>query len=809
MISKQVKKIIASALVVFSLISTMGSIKVFAEGSNPKVTDFVNVLDVTGNPKVELNDDYDTNVDNPFSDMGAWHAYYLARDGVTNLYGGFPGPLIIGQEYPINMSDIFSKLTIINSENNTPYDLSTAKVTFNSYPGKLVETYELQDFTLNLQLIFANDRTALIKTEISNKLSNDLSLNLQWSGEIFNKSPYTISKDEAGNKNYNLNQTLEATDKGIQVNFDDINSQWSFFSTKETKFVCSHEGKVETTVDGNTYTTKLVDAVKIAPNETYKTFSTESYTFTNDELDKEKGKVDEIIKNGDKYFTDNESRWQGYIDKTFANLDKVPDVSYQNAAVKSIITLITNWRSPAGAIKHNGVIPSLSYKWFVGMWAWDSWKQAVGTSQFNGDLAKDNIRALFDYQIKSDDKIRPQDAGAIIDAIFYNQDEARGGVGGNWNERNSKPPLAAWAVWNVYKETGDKDFLKEMYPKLVDYHNWWYTNRDHDKNGICEYGGMVHDLNNSDEEIILAAAWESGMDNATRFDVEGQGADDIGVKVFENKDKDGKVIGYSINQESVDLNAYLYAEKGFLKSMADELGNKSDSKKYVTEAKALKDYVNNNMYDKETGFYYDLQINEDGTETKLLVNRGKGTEGWIPLWANMSEKEQAEGVKNNMMDPNVFNTFVPLPTAAKDNPKFDPNKYWRGPVWLDQALFGVEALQNYNYYDDAVQLCEKLFNNAEGVVSNGPIRENYNPETGVGLHTKDFSWSASSYYLMFRDTLSRNITTSQVGLKESTNGTEVVVKENNNNTTIILVTVGIIAVIAIGGYIYYRNKNKK
>lgn len=44
MISKKVKKIIASALVVFSLISTMGSIKVFAEDSNPKVTDFVNVL---------------------------------------------------------------------------------------------------------------------------------------------------------------------------------------------------------------------------------------------------------------------------------------------------------------------------------------------------------------------------------------------------------------------------------------------------------------------------------------------------------------------------------------------------------------------------------------------------------------------------------------------------------------------------------------------------------------------------------------------------------------------------------------------
>jgi putative isomerase len=36
--------------------------------------------------------------------------------------------------------------------------------------------------------------------------------------------------------------------------------------------------------------------------------------------------------------------------------------------------------------------------------------------------------------------------GMVVDAIFYNQDIARGGDGGNWNERNTKPPLASWAV---------------------------------------------------------------------------------------------------------------------------------------------------------------------------------------------------------------------------------------------------------------------------------------------------------------------------------------------------------------------------
>ena len=62
-----------------------------------------------------------------------------------------------------------------------------------------------------------------------------------------------------------------------------------------------------------------------------------------------------------------------------------------------------------------------------------------------------------------------------------------------------------------------------------------------------------------------------------------------------------------------------------------------------------------------------------------------------------SDKEQAAAVKKNMMNQEMFNTFMPFPTASKDNEKFAATKYWRGPVWLDQALFGVEALQNYDY----------------------------------------------------------------------------------------------------------------
>ena len=801
------KKILA--LVIATSLTSFSGLRAYADIKNNSLKEYRNVLNVQNNPQVNLNDSYSTNIANPFSDLGAWHAYYLPEKNAHNLYGGFAGPLIVGEEYPVNLSDTLSKISIKNNDTGEVYDLSKSEnIVFDFYPGKLVELYELNDFNLKLELIFASNRSALIKTEIQNKGEKDLNLNIEWSGNIFNKSPYTIKVDENGEKNYDLGQKLEATEDGVQVKFSNIRSTWSFFSTEETNFNVKYDGDTSTVVDGNSYVTKLNNVVNIKPNETFKTYSTQSYTFTNQELNDEKNKVDDLIANGDKYFENNMNRWQKYLDNAFTN--SKDNEQYKNAAVKSILTLTTNWRSPAGAIKHDGIIPSLSYKWFVGMWAWDSWKQAVATANFDGELAQNNIRALFDHQIKSDDPVRPQDKGAIIDAIFYNKDELRGGEGGNWNERNSKPALAAWAVWNVYKETNDKEFLKEMYPKLVDYHNWWYTNRDHDKNGVAEYGGMVHPLNASEEDIILAAAWESGMDNATRFDKEGSGENDKGVHVFENKDSNGKTIGYSINQESADLNSYLYAEKGFLKSIAEVLGNKEDAKKYEQEAMKLGEYIRNNMFDKETGFFYDLQINEDGSEKQLLINRGKGTEGWIPLWAKLATKEQAEAVKENMMDENKFNTHMPLPTASKDNAKFNPNKYWRGPVWMDQALYGIEALQNYGYKNEAETLTKKLFDNAEGLISDEPIRENYNPETGVGLHTKNFSWSASAYYLLYKNVLTSNNTTSQDSLaipaSTTNNGVDSTNNTNTNNITVISI---VIVALLIGLGLYFGKKGKK
>ena len=736
---------------------------------------YANVLDVTGSPKELLYGYYDTNEYNNFSDMGAWHGYYLPSAQDPSIQGGFAGPVIVAEEYPVNLSGNFCRMEILDAEGNI-YDYAGAECTGISYPGRLEQDYIFDDLRVHMSLIFVTDRTALVQTQLTNLTGSDLSVSLKWRGKMY--SNY-------GNPDRLMENTLQSVPDGVQVNFREVRSIWNYMMTDQVKFNIRYSIPVTTMTGGAEYVTKADAPLTLSAGETATIWRTESYTFTDEEAQRELESSADILSHGDTCFEENAQRWNAYLSQA-APADQADSAAepYQRAAVKSIETMMTNYMSAAGDLLHGGVVPSMSYKWFIGLWAWDSWKQVVGMSSFAPEIAIENVRSVFDYQIPEDDSVRPQDAGAIIDCIFYNKGPERGGDGGNWNERNSKPPLAAWAVYNAYQHSKDLDFLKEMYPKLVAYHNWWYTNRDADGNGVAEYGAMVHEAHYQYDEdgniatdengkalvnpeaVIEAAAWESGMDNAPRFDISGNGPEDIGTLVFEVT-QDGEVVGYTINQESVDLNAYLYAEKGFLKAMAEELGLTEDAARYADEAKALAEYINTYMFDEETGFYYDLQINADGTEKKLLVNRGKGCEGWLPLWAKLAPANKAERVIANMLDEEKFNLSVPLPVTSKDNDMYDPNKYWRGPVWMDQAMFGVEALINYGHEAEARELAFKMFDHAEGLLGDGPIRENYNPETGEGLHTKNFSWSAASFYLLYRNALTGMTTTCQTGLAQT------------------------------------------
>lgn len=394
----------------------------------------------------------------------------------------------------------------------------------------------------------------------------------------------------------------------------------------------------------------------------------------------------------------NKERWEGYLTKILRK-DMKPE--YDRIAVKAVVTLISNWRTHRGGLLHEGIVPSHAAYYFVGFWAWDTWRFSAALAKFDPELAKDNIRAMFDYQ---------QPDGMIIDCIYTDPAEN--------NARDSKPPLVSWAVDEIFTHTNDTAFISEMYPQLMAYYKWWYNKRDHNRNGMCEYG--------STDGTLEAAAWESGMDNAIRFD---------DAKMLKN---DGAEDAWSMDQESVDLNAYLTLECKLLKKFAGILGVTFDGPDYSSQ---VADY----FFDKEKGFFFDRRL-KDGS-----FIQEPGCEAYTPLWTKVATADQVKAMLPLLTDTAKFSTYIPFPTVAADHPKYNPRGYWRGPIWLDQTYFAIRGLRNYGYNKMADEYTLQVFDRLQGLKEGAPIHENYGTHTGELLKAPHFSWSSSHLLMLYDD----------------------------------------------------------
>lgn len=394
----------------------------------------------------------------------------------------------------------------------------------------------------------------------------------------------------------------------------------------------------------------------------------------------------------------NKERWEGYLTKILRK-DMKPE--YDRIAVKAVVTLISNWRTHRGGLLHEGIVPSHAAYYFVGFWAWDTWRFSAALAKFDPELAKDNIRAMFDYQ---------QPDGMIIDCIYTDPAEN--------NARDSKPPLVSWAIDEIFTHANDTAFISEMYPQLMAYYKWWYNKRDHNRNGMCEYG--------STDGTLEAAAWESGMDNAIRFD---------DAKMLKNN---GAEDAWSMDQESVDLNAYLALECKLLKKFASILGVTFDGPDYSSQ---VADY----FFDKEKGFFFDRRL-KDGS-----FIQEPGCEAYTPLWTEVATADQVKAMLPLLTDTAKFSTYIPFPTVAADNPKYNPRGYWRGPIWLDQTYFAIRGLRNYGYNKMADEYTLQVFDRLQGLKKGAPIHENYGTHTGELLKAPHFSWSSSHLLMLYDD----------------------------------------------------------
>jgi glycogen debranching enzyme len=140
------------------------------------------------------------------------------------------------------------------------------------------------------------------------------------------------------------------------------------------------------------------------------------------------------------------------------------------------------------------------------------------------------------------------------------------------------------------------------------------------------------------------------------------------------------------------------------------------------------------MWDEEAGAYRERDLHGEAGVTGTIADL-------FPLYAGVPDGARARRmVDEQLMAPDRFGPSPwAVTTVSRASPDFDPRNYWRGPVWVNVNWLMIRGLERYGLRAEADELRRLTLD----LVAGSGFWEYYEPTTGAGLGTGEFSWSAS------------------------------------------------------------------
>lgn len=391
-------------------------------------------------------------------------------------------------------------------------------------------------------------------------------------------------------------------------------------------------------------------------------------------------------------------------------------------------------------------------------WNWDSGFIAIGYAHYNQARAQQEILSLFEHQWPN----------GMIPQIVFNP-QALGDYfpepdfwqipGNRLTSGITMPPVHATACLYIYRKAKDRGmarkFLKTMFPKLLACHRYFYRERDPDHSGL----------------VYLRHPWESGLDNSPAWDVPLSRIkfDKKDLPAYERKDlKHGIPAEQRPSDDEYDRYVYLVDLFRRLKYNEKEIYNQCPF--------LIQDVLFNSIFCKANRDLKEIAkaLNEDATEIDewVALSTSAISEGlwcadsrkfesfdltaeerihaataasFMPLFAGAASKTQAEILYDTINSLSFCalhqgNCFT-IPNYDMTKKDFDPNNYWRGPVWMNINWMISQGLKNYGYQEKADDMKQDIIQL--------PIRfgfyEYFDSHTGKGYGSPGFSWTAALF----------------------------------------------------------------
>ena len=250
------------------------------------------------------------------------------------------------------------------------------------------------------------------------------------------------------------------------------------------------------------------------------------------------------------------------------------------------------------------------------------------------------------------------------------------------------PNLMPWCEMVYFHQFGDTERLHKIFPALCAYYKWLRLNHTW-RNGM-----------------YWSSGWGTGMDNMPRVP-EGYSP------IYSH----GHMIWLDTNLQQL-FTANLLLQMGFYLERWQEIEDFED------EAKMLKKYIRENLWDEKTGFLYDQYA--DGS---LCTTQGIGA--YWALYTDVLDSTRLDRLVAHLEDTTTFNRPGRIPSLAANHPKYKANgRYWQGGVWPGTNYMVMRGLVEKGYRKLAREICLNHYAEVLQVYKDtGTFWEYYAPES--------------------------------------------------------------------------------
>ena len=399
-------------------------------------------------------------------------------------------------------------------------------------------------------------------------------------------------------------------------------------------------------------------------------------------------------------------------------------------------------------------------------WLWDSGFIAVGWAHFDLTAAMQEIEALHSAQWAN---------GFVPHIVFHSPDEVDKYFpgpdvhGAHLSPHAPKhvattgltqPPVVGWVLERLYQLAEDKaalmPFLQQQFEKTFQFHDYLYTCRDPQREGL----------------VYIQHNWESGTDNSPvwdevwktfeapnytlpRRDIQHVNADQRPthrdyeyyiylIEVFKSvsyRDEDIAAQSPFLVQDPL-FNAMLAASNESLARIGTLIGAPAPQIEQLTAwYHQTKTAMNHKLWDEDSGGYLHYDLRNEKRIDALTSS------SFAPLFAGIPEPRQVERLLQVLTTTfaGPEQDYVLCPSFNPQDPRFNPVKYWRGPVWINMNWLIFRGLQRYGQH----QVAAALRRDTLELVRQQGFWEYFNPhrslasQAGHGYGADQFSWTAA------------------------------------------------------------------